>query len=94
MEAVIVAAMLAAAVDGKGLPFRTVLMDGWYATQKLMAHIDQLGKVYDCPLKRNRRVDDSGGTQPYQRIDELTWDSKALAQGKRIKICGFRTTRR
>ena len=64
-------------------------MDGWYATQKLMAHIDPLGKIYDCPLKRNRRVDDSGGIQPYQRIDELTWDSKALAQGRLIKSRGW-----
>ena len=57
-----VAAMLEAAVYGKGLPFQTVLMDGWYATQNLMAHIDPLGKIYDCPLKRNRRVDDYLGS--------------------------------
>lgn len=84
-----VAAMLEAVVYAKALPFRTVLMDSWYATQKLMAQIDHLGKIYYCPLKRNRRVDDSGGTQPYQRVDELTWDTDALAQGKRIKMRGF-----
>ncbi|NER79883.1 MAG: transposase [Leptolyngbya sp. SIO1D8] len=84
-----VAAMLEAVVYAKALPFRTVLMDSWYATQKLMAQIDQLGKVYYCPLKRNRRVDDSGGTQPYQRVDKLAWDSDALTQGKLIKIRGF-----
>ena len=84
-----VAAMLDAVVYAKALPFHTVLMDSWYATQKLMAQIDQLGKIYYCPLKRNRRVDDSGGLQPYQRVDELTWDSEALAQGKLIKIRGF-----
>ncbi|MGF1459571.1 MAG: transposase [Leptolyngbyaceae cyanobacterium] len=83
------AAMLEAVVHVKGLPSRTVLMDSWSASQKLMAQIDQLGKLYYCPLKRNRRVDDSGGTQPYQRIDELRWDSEALAPGKRIKIRGF-----
>lgn len=84
-----VAAMLEAVVFAKGLAFRTVLMDSWYASQKLMAQIDQMGKIYYCPLKRNRRVDDSGGTQPYQRVDELPWDSEALAQGKVIKIRGF-----
>lgn len=32
-----VADMLKAALDSKQLPFSTVLMDSWYATQKLMA---------------------------------------------------------
>ena len=57
-----VAEMLNSVVYNKQLPFTTVLMDSWYATQKLMAQIDQLQKVYYCPLKTNRRVDDSGGT--------------------------------
>lgn len=81
--------MLEGIVFAKQLDFRTVLMDSWYATQKLMAHIDQLGKIYYCPLKRNRKVDDSGGSQPYQRVDELDWDEEALAHGKQIKIRGF-----
>ena len=59
-----VAAMLNGVVYSKQLPFTTVLMDSWYATQKLMAQIDQLEKLYYCPLKSNRRVDDSGGTAP------------------------------
>lgn len=59
-----VAAMLNGLVYGKQLPFTTVLMDSWYATQPLMAQIDQLQKVYYCPLKSNRRVDDSVGTLP------------------------------
>lgn len=71
------------------LPFTTVLMDSWYATQPLMTQIDQLQKVYYCPLKSNRRVDDSGGTQPYQRLDELVWSAEELQQGKLIKIRGF-----
>jgi len=35
-------------------------MDSWYAAQKLMALIEQLGKIYYCPLKRNRLVDGGG----------------------------------
>lgn len=54
-----------------------------------MAQIDQLEKVYYCPLKTNRRVDDSGGTQAYQRVDELGWSLEDLQQGKLIKIRGF-----
>ena len=38
----------------KKLRFKTVLMESWYATQRLMALIDNLGKIYYCPLKINR----------------------------------------
>lgn len=89
-----VAAMLDGAVYSKQLPFTTVLMDSWYATQKLMAQIDQLKKVYYCPLKTNRRVDDSGGTQAYQRVDELGWSLEDLQQGKFIKIRGFPSSKK
>lgn len=54
-----------------------------------MAQIDQLGKGYYCPLKVNRRVDDSGRHLPYQRIDELDWNVEELQQGKLIKIRDF-----
>jgi len=84
-----VAAMLNGVVYSKQLPFTTVLMDSWYASQKLMAQIDQLEKLYYCPLKCNRRVDDSGGTQPYQRVDELSWSVDELQHAKLIKVRGF-----
>ena len=48
-----VAAMLKGAVYSKQLPFTTVLMDSWYATQKLMAQVDQLKKLYQ-DLRKNR----------------------------------------
>ncbi|CAA9414483.1 Mobile element protein [uncultured Leptolyngbya sp.] len=84
-----VADMLKGVVYSKQLPFTTVLMDSWYATQKLMAQIDQLKKLYYCPLKVNRKVDDSGGSAPYVRVDELVWNAQDLQQGKQIKIRGF-----
>ena len=34
-----------------------------------MLEIEQLGKLYFCPVKDNRHVDDSGGTRAYQRVD-------------------------
>jgi len=37
----------------------------------------------------NRRVDESGGQQADQRIDELNWTKQELDQGKLIKIRGF-----
>lgn len=54
-----------------------------------MAQIDQLDKVYYCPLRVNQRVDDSGGQQAYQRIDQLNGTKQELDQGKLIKIRGF-----
>ena len=47
-----VANMLYSLVYSKQLPFTRVQMDSWYAAQKLMALIEQLGKIYYCPLKR------------------------------------------
>ena len=84
-----VAEMLKGVVESKQLSFTTVLMDSWYASQKLMAQVEQLGKIYYCPLKTNRRVDDSEGTVAYQRIDELHWHAEQLRHGKLIKVRGF-----
>ncbi len=81
--------MLSHTVHHKKLPFQAVLMDTWYATKDLMLFIESLAKVYYCPLKDNRQVDDSNGQFAYQRIDSLDWDEQELAQGKRLKIKGF-----
>lgn len=81
--------MLKSLVYYKDLPFNTVLMDSWYATNKLMLYIDSLGKIYYCPLKRNRLVDDTGGEQDYQQIEKLSWQETELKQGKIIKIKKF-----
>ena len=64
-------------------------MDTWYATKKIMLQIEKLSKIYYCPLKVNRQVDDSGGSKPYQRIDGLNWTEAEWQQGKIIKMRGF-----
>lgn len=84
-----VQAMLRGAVFAKQLPFAVVLMDSWYAAKKWMAESEGLGKLYYCPLKTNRLVDDSGKDQPYKRIDELRWNATEAPQGKLIKVRGF-----
>lgn len=81
--------MLTNLVYHKQLPFRAVLMDTWYATKDLMLFVESLQKIYYCPLKDNRLVDDSGGIRPYQRVDALRWSASELQHGKRIKIKGF-----
>lgn len=81
--------MLDALVNIKRIPFTKVLMDTWYAAQKLMSLIESLGKIYYCPLKKNRLVDDTGGMEEYKRIDKLTWNEIELQEGKLIKINKF-----
>lgn len=81
--------MLEQAQHDKQLPFRGVLMDSWYAERKLMLQIERLGKVYYCPLKANRRVDETDGQQPYRRIDDLVWSQADQQQGKLLHIKDF-----
>jgi hypothetical protein len=81
--------MLVAVIADKRLPLAVVLMDTWYATKALMLFIESLHKVYYCPLKDNRLVDDSADKMPYQRVDTLAWSEEELSKGKNIKIKGF-----
>ena len=81
--------MLLNCVYQKCLPMRAVLMDTWYATKGMMLQIEKFEKIYYCPLKSNRPVDDSGGSQPYQRVDSLAWSKTERQHGKTIKIKGF-----
>lgn len=81
--------MLTNCVYQKQLLFHTVLMDTWYATKDAMLYIEQLGKIYYCPLKDNRQVDDSGGAEPYRRVDSLDWTEQERKHGKVVKIKGF-----
>ena len=81
--------MLLNCVYQKKLQFWAVLMDSWYATKEIMLTIEKYEKIYYCPLKDNRQVDDSGGSQPYQRVDGLAWTEAEKQHGKVIKIKGF-----
>jgi len=51
--------MLLNCVYQKPLQFWAVLMDSWYATKEIMLTIEKYEKIYYCPLKDNRQVDDS-----------------------------------
>ncbi len=81
--------MLQNLVYHKLLPFDTVLMDTWYAVHSLMLYIDSLEKIYYCPLKNNRLVDDTFAKEKYKRIELLEWSNEELECGKIIKIKGF-----
>lgn len=81
--------MLDNALTDKGVPFRGVLMDSWYAERKLMLHIERLNKVYYCPLKDNRQVNETGGNRSYQRVDSLVWSPDEALHGKRLHLKDF-----
>ena len=84
-----VAEMLRNVLYSKNLNFTTVLMDTWYATHDMMLMIEGMNKLYYCPLKTNRLVDDSGGAEKYKPVEKLIWSDSELENGKRIKIKGF-----
>lgn len=73
----------------RGLPFNMVLMDTWYATHYLMLYLDSLGKIFYCPLRENRHVDDTQGVEKYKRVDNLIWTQEESSKGKIIKIKKF-----
>ena len=72
----------------KRLPFRTVLIDAWYASMTVMKAIEALSKVYYAPVKRNRLVSTSVET-PYKRVEDLAWIDAQASQGCRVHIKKF-----
>ena len=84
-----VSEMLNLSVYAKQIPFTTVLMDSWYATLAMMRQIESLNKIFYCPLKKNRLVDETNGEQEYKPVDTLHWTQEELNVGKRIKIHKF-----
>ena len=72
----------------KRLPFRTVLIDSWYASMNVMKAIEAVSKVYYAPLKRNRLVSTSVSAG-YQRVETLTWTPAEASDGKLVHLNKF-----
>jgi len=70
------------------LPFRTMLMDSWYATMKVMKAVEKADKIYYCPLKANRQVSESPD-EAYQRVDALSWTAAEVESGKLVHLKKF-----
>ena len=76
--------------DHKGLDYRCVLMDSWYATKDMMLFIDEdLQKIFYCPVKSNRLVSDDINEKPRHAVRDLNWTKTDLSQGKVVEIKGF-----
>jgi hypothetical protein len=76
-------------VEHRGIVYQTALMDAWYATAQLMVYFIRQGKLFYCPLKSNRKVDESGEKQPYQPVSSLQWSPAEEQAGKTVKIHKF-----
>ena len=78
--------------EKRGVQYKTALMDSWYATSQMMTRLHQAGKLFYCPLKHNRLVDESKGQQPYQAVETLGWSEAEERQGKVVKVKGLAKT--
>ena len=77
--------MLGLIEESKGISYRTVLMDSWYASVRVMKYIESLAKIYYCPLKSNRHVSEDQD-QAYQRVDQLSWSDQDQEEGKTVHL--------
>ena len=69
-------------------PFRTVLMDSWYTTKKVMKAVDEAQKIFYGVVKANRLITESPDDE-YQRVDQLDWSASQEQQGKLVHLKGF-----
>jgi hypothetical protein len=75
--------------EQRGVHYKTSLMDSWYATTQMMTRLHQASKLFYCPIKANRLVDDSQGQVPYRAVETLSWTEQELQHGKIVKVKGF-----
>ena len=81
--------MLSEVVHHKSLPFKTVLVDSWYASNAFMLHVSNLGKIFYCPVKKNRLARLPDSTEHYKPLTALQWSDEALKKGKGIPLKGM-----
>ena len=70
----------------KKLEYKTVLLDSWYASMEVMKHIEKLGKIYYCPIKSNRLVDDTDGLNEHVNVKDLVWSDTTQKEGKLVHL--------
>lgn len=73
-------------MSSREIPFQTVLMDSWYATADIFKYLIGEKKTFYCPIKSNRKVDDTKGKEPYKQVQEAFWTEADVVHGKTIKL--------
>jgi hypothetical protein len=73
-------------VKTREISFQNVLMDSWYATTDIFKYLIGEEKTFYCPIKANRKIDDTKGKEPYKQVQEAFWSDADVGQGKTIKL--------
>jgi len=83
-------------VLNKNIPHRSVHVDAAYATNKVLAKINDYGKLYYCNIRSNRLALDLSEDieeekkipkkSNYKAVKDLTWDEKNLETGKLVRL--------
>jgi hypothetical protein len=68
------------------IPFQTLLMDTWYATNEIFKYLLTEHKLFYCPIKANRKIDHTQGQQSYKQVQEAYWSDTDVKEGKTIKL--------
>lgn len=78
--------MLAHTITYKRLDFTTVLMDSWYAVTSLFKQIEKAGKLFYCPVKSDRLVDDTNDAEAHKGVAKLAWTTNEQEHGKIVHL--------
>ena len=70
----------------RNISYLYLLMDSWYATSDMFKYAIKEQKIFYCPLKSNRKIDDSGGKEPYKQVFETSFTNEEVKAGKLIKV--------
>ena len=70
----------------RNISYLYLLMDSWYATSDLFKYAIKEQKIFYCPIKSNRKIDDSGGKEPYKQAFETSFTNEEVKAGKLIKV--------
>ena len=81
--------MIKNAIFHKKIPFKTVLMDTWYATARLMLFINDHKKIFYCPMRKNRLAKHTDIDEKYHPLRDFKWTDNELQEGKFIRLKGM-----
>lgn len=70
----------------RNISYLYLLMDSWYATSDLFKYAIKEQKIFYCPIKSNRKIDDSGGKEPYKQAFQTSFTNEEVNSGKLIKV--------
>lgn len=73
-------------LKSRNISYLYLLMDSWYATSELFKYAIAEQKIFYCPIKSNRKIDDSGGKEPYKQAFETSFTNEEVKSGKLIKV--------